>query len=93
MSSALPTEVLKQYRLRLSEFEQTEILNYSEVWFLGLEAKKLEGQQGAAQNNGYDDDNGSYIKVSVYYVNEHIMLISHEAEEQTSGCLFKTISR
>ena len=51
------------YRTRLTNFEQAEILDYSEVWFLGLEAKKIEGTQGAAQNNGYDDENGSYIKV------------------------------
>lgn len=33
------------------------------MWFLGLEAKKIEAVQGTAQNSGYDDDNGSYIKV------------------------------
>ncbi|XP_046375222.1 dual specificity tyrosine-phosphorylation-regulated kinase 4-like isoform X1 [Haliotis rufescens] len=58
-----PAEALKLYRSKLSQFEQTEILDYPEVWFLGLEAKKIEGIPGGAQNNGYDDDNGSYIKV------------------------------
>ena len=57
------TEVLRQFGSRMTEYEHQEILNFSECWFLGLEAKKLEGQQGAAQNNGYDDENGSYIKV------------------------------
>ena len=45
-------------------FEQTEAQDYPEIWYLGLDAKKIEGVQGAAQNNGYDDDNGSYLKVS-----------------------------
>ena len=41
------------------------MLDYPEVYFLGLEAKKLDGGSGASQNNGYDDENGSYIKVMV----------------------------
>ena len=56
-------EALKLYRSRLTAFEQQEILDYPEVWYLGLEAKKLDGSSNAAQNNGYDDENGSYIKV------------------------------
>ncbi|XP_045180231.1 dual specificity tyrosine-phosphorylation-regulated kinase 4-like isoform X2 [Mercenaria mercenaria] len=58
-----PAEALKLYRGKLTAFEQTEILDYPEIWFLGLEAKKIEGEPGSAQNNGYDDENGSYIKV------------------------------
>ncbi|XP_069106811.1 uncharacterized protein [Argopecten irradians] len=58
-----PSEALKLYRNKLTAFEQTEILDYPEIWFLGLEAKKIEGVPGGAQNNGYDDENGSYIKV------------------------------
>ena len=58
------SDALKLYRGKLTAFEQTEILDYPEIWFLGLEAKKIEGVPGGAQNNGYDDENGSYIKVS-----------------------------
>nr|XP_022345958.1 dual specificity tyrosine-phosphorylation-regulated kinase 4-like isoform X2 [Crassostrea virginica] len=58
-----PGEALKQFRSKLTAFEQTEILDYPEIWFLGLEAKKIEGVPGGAQNNGYDDENGSYIKM------------------------------
>ena len=57
------TEALKIYRGKLTAFEQTEILDYPEIWFLGLEGKKIEGEPGSAQNNGYDDENGSYVKV------------------------------
>ena len=36
----------------MSTFEQSEILDFPDVWFLGLEAKKIEGAPGAPQNNG-----------------------------------------
>ena len=36
----------------MSTFEQSEILDFPDVWFLGLEAKKIEGVPGAPQNNG-----------------------------------------
>ncbi|XP_033120572.1 dual specificity tyrosine-phosphorylation-regulated kinase 4-like isoform X2 [Anneissia japonica] len=58
-----PTECLARYRDKLTAFEQAELQDYHEVWFLGLDAKKVEGIQGASNNNGYDDENGSYIKV------------------------------
>jgi len=58
-----PQAALKEYGHKLTPFEQKEILEYPEIWFLGLEAKKTEGVPGAAQNAGYDDENGSYIKV------------------------------
>ncbi|XP_038051740.1 dual specificity tyrosine-phosphorylation-regulated kinase 4-like [Patiria miniata] len=58
-----PGEALKFYRDRLTAYEQSEILDHTDIWFLGAEAKKIEGVQGAAQNNGYDDENGSYTKV------------------------------
>uniref|UniRef100_A0A1A7XKM4 dual-specificity kinase n=2 Tax=Iconisemion striatum TaxID=60296 RepID=A0A1A7XKM4_9TELE len=58
-----PTEALHNFKERLTEFEQEEINDYPEVWFLGLGSQKIEGSQGAAQNNGYDDEHGSYIRV------------------------------
>ncbi|XP_064652736.1 dual specificity tyrosine-phosphorylation-regulated kinase 4-like isoform X2 [Lineus longissimus] len=57
-----PAEVLKQFRNKLTTFEQQEILDYPEIWYLGLESKKIEGVSGGAQNNGYDDEMGSYMK-------------------------------
>ena len=37
----------------MTSFEQSqEIRDFPDVWFLGLEAKKIEGVPGAAQNNG-----------------------------------------
>ena len=58
-----PEQAIKEYGHKLTVYEQKEIVDYPEVWFLGLESKKVEGVAGAPQNSGYDDDNGSYIKM------------------------------
>lgn len=58
------TEALKYYGSRLSEYERVEIEKYPEIWYLGLDACKIHGEEGLSQNGGFDDDNGSYNKVS-----------------------------
>lgn len=58
-----PTEVLKYYGTRLNGYERSEVMQYREVWYLGLEASKIDADEVAGQNGGYDDENGSYIKV------------------------------
>lgn len=57
------TEALRLYGNRLTEYEKTEIEQYSKIWYLGLNACKIHGARGASQNGGYDDDSGSYNKV------------------------------
>ena len=49
----------------MSTFEQSEILDFPDVWFLGLEAKKIEGVPGAPQNNGelQKNANGKAYKI------------------------------
>jgi len=59
-----PPESLKAFGSRLTSFEHTEINDYPDIWFLGVDGKKIQGVPGASQNCGYDDENGSYIKVS-----------------------------
>uniref|UniRef100_A0A1B6DNE8 dual-specificity kinase n=2 Tax=Clastoptera arizonana TaxID=38151 RepID=A0A1B6DNE8_9HEMI len=56
-------EALKYYGSRLSDYEKLEIEKYPEIWYLGLDACKIHGEEGLSQNGGYDDDNGSYNKV------------------------------
>ncbi|XP_013418745.1 dual specificity tyrosine-phosphorylation-regulated kinase 4-like isoform X2 [Lingula anatina] len=58
-----PEEVLKIYGPKLTAYEKQEIHDYPEVWFVGPDAKKVEGVDGSAQNHNYDDENGSYVKV------------------------------
>ncbi|XP_011298693.1 dual specificity protein kinase pom1 [Fopius arisanus] len=57
-----PQEATKYYGPRLTEYERTEIEKYSEIWYLGLSACKIHGEEGS-ENSGYDDDTGSYHKI------------------------------
>jgi len=59
------TGALERYSSFLSAYEVDEIQNYSEIWFLGLEADKVNAVTGGALNNGFDDQHGSYIKVQM----------------------------
>lgn len=63
LPSFLVAEALKNFQDQLTRFEQEEIMDYSEIWFMGLSSQKIEGSQGAPQNCGYDDEHGSYIRV------------------------------
>uniref|UniRef100_A0A7M5VBA8 dual-specificity kinase n=1 Tax=Clytia hemisphaerica TaxID=252671 RepID=A0A7M5VBA8_9CNID len=58
-----PGASMKYFKDCLTTFEQAEILDYPEVWYLGVDAKKIEGVPGATMNNGYDDESGGYIRV------------------------------
>ncbi|XP_050306574.1 dual specificity tyrosine-phosphorylation-regulated kinase 4 isoform X2 [Anthonomus grandis grandis] len=58
-----PTEALRLYGNRLTEYEKTEIEKYSKIWYLGLNACKIHGENMGSQNGGYDDESGSYNKV------------------------------
>lgn len=57
--------MLKLYGDRLSEWERTEVRKYPEIWFLGLEANKVQARSNLPNNCGFDDENGSYNKVSI----------------------------
>ncbi|GIY46286.1 dual specificity tyrosine-phosphorylation-regulated kinase 4 [Caerostris extrusa] len=61
--SFLIAEALTYYGSRLNKYERAEVAQYPQVWYLGLDASKIDGELRGAQNCGYDDDNGSYIKV------------------------------
>lgn len=58
-----PETAMKQYMHKLSSFEHHEIFNYPQIFFVGPNAKKRQGVIGGASNNGYDDDQGSYVHV------------------------------
>lgn len=57
------TEALKLFKNQLSPYEQSEILGYTELWFLGLEAKKLDLAPEKFSKTSFDDEQGSYLKV------------------------------
>ncbi|XP_025765063.1 dual specificity tyrosine-phosphorylation-regulated kinase 4 isoform X3 [Oreochromis niloticus] len=85
-----PLEALKNFQDRLTEFEKEEIMDYSEIWFLGLGSQKIEGSQGAPQNSGYDDEHGSYIRVlhdHIAYRFEVLEVIGKGSFGQVLKCL------
>uniref|UniRef100_A0A8C4NMM0 dual-specificity kinase n=1 Tax=Dicentrarchus labrax TaxID=13489 RepID=A0A8C4NMM0_DICLA len=83
-------EALKNFQDRLTEFEQEEIMDYSEIWFMGLGSQKIEGSQGTPQNSGYDDEHGSYIRVlhdHIAYRFEVLEVIGKGSFGQVLKCL------
>ena len=57
-----PAVALKLFKESLSDWEQSEILDSNNIYFLGLNAEKLKG--GTGPNNGFDDNKGNYIAVA-----------------------------
>ncbi|XP_073724755.1 dual specificity tyrosine-phosphorylation-regulated kinase 4 isoform X1 [Misgurnus anguillicaudatus] len=85
-----PTTALKHFQSQLTEYEREEIMDYSEIWYLGLDTKKIEGTQGSPQNSGYDDEHGSYIKVlhdHIGYRYEVLEVIGKGSFGQVLKCL------
>ena len=59
-----PAQALKRYADYLTPLEQSEILQYPQVWFLGAPgAAKVKGDPRLARtaNYGYDDERGDYL--------------------------------
>ncbi|XP_042608860.1 dual specificity tyrosine-phosphorylation-regulated kinase 4-like isoform X1 [Cyprinus carpio] len=85
-----PTTALKHFQNQLTEYEKEEIMDYSEIWYLGLDTKKIEGSQGSPQNSGYDDEHGSYLKVlhdHIGYRYEVLEVIGKGSFGQVLKCL------
>ena len=55
-------QALRSHRHVLSGHEQSEILDYRQVWFCGKPGveKAGGGAEGEGANNGFDDENGDY---------------------------------
>lgn len=44
----------------MTDFEKQEINEYAEIWYLGLDAEKINSQTV----KDFDDENGTYLKVN-----------------------------
>ncbi|CAD5226368.1 unnamed protein product [Bursaphelenchus xylophilus] len=55
-----PDEAVRIFGSKLTPYEHTEIYNFNRIYFVGSQANKRGGNPGAANNAGYDDENGSY---------------------------------
>jgi len=58
-----PEQVMKLYAYKLTPYEHHEIFGYSQIYFIGANAKKRQGVIGGPNNCGYDDEHGSYLHV------------------------------
>jgi len=63
-----PLIVIGKFREKLSKFELAEILKFPQIYCIGIEGKKIEGNGNALENYGFDDEQGDY-KVCI---NDHI---------------------
>jgi len=59
-----PKSVMKAYSDRLSNYEQQELLSYSQVYFVGSATKKADSTPAGENNDGFDDAQNSYIIVT-----------------------------
>merc|ERR550537_1418410 len=50
-----PKVAIKAYGHVLTDFEESEIVSYPQIWYVGQTAKKVTGKPGAPNNNGYDE--------------------------------------
>lgn len=62
-----PSLAYRNFKYFLSTYEQGEILEYGDIYHLGLQAQKIK-TYSASLNHGYDDERGDYLIV----INDHI---------------------
>ncbi|OMJ92143.1 hypothetical protein SteCoe_5131 [Stentor coeruleus] len=55
-----PVIVLSKFPINLTSYEQSEILKYPQIWFIGLDCKKPEPSRIINDNYGFDDESGDY---------------------------------
>lgn len=60
---ATPEKVVELFYSKLTPYERREIFNYSHIYFIGSNSKKLPGVIGSPNNCGYDNEQGSYLHV------------------------------
>lgn len=57
---ATPASVLKSFIGNLTDYEKGEILKYSCIYYIGIDANKVRPNAKSEFNYGYDNENGDY---------------------------------
>ena len=55
-----PAKALKLFMNQLTDYEKGEILDYKQIYYLGIGASKIKGTPQQPYNFGYDDERGDY---------------------------------
>lgn len=55
-----PSEVLRNFKAKLTEWEKTEIFNYTTIYCIGQEVNKINTNTSGKNNFGFDSDQGKY---------------------------------
>ena len=53
-------KAIKLFMNHLTDYEKGEILDYKQVYYIGVGAKKIKGSPYQNYNSGYDDERGDY---------------------------------
>ena len=84
-----PTTALAMFRAALTEYEQSEISAYEQVYYLGLKANKSRSDP-EGRNFGYDDERGDYTIVPgdhMCYRYEIIQVLGKGSFGQVCRCI------
>lgn len=85
-----PVQAVKQHLTQLTDYERREILEYPQVYYLGLEAHKVQGGVAAVLNYGFDDKKGDYVFVAkdhVQYRYEIVEMLGQGSFGKVCRCL------
>lgn len=78
-----PPEALKHFKSHLTVYEQNEIQNFKEVYYMGFKCQKNDS------NNNFDDENGNfklYKGDHIYYRYEILQLLGRGSFGQVCKC-------
>mmetsp|Transcript_64791 Transcript_64791/g.204581 ORF Transcript_64791/g.204581 Transcript_64791/m.204581 type:complete len:715 (-) Transcript_64791:69-2213(-) len=90
-----PATTLKMHASNLTDFEQSEVLEYPQIYFTGNTQSKIRGSPApGACNHGYDDERGDYLTVlhdHISYRYEVVGLLGKGSFGQVMKCFdYKT---